>query len=485
MKVNHIIKKTLLLVVLGTVSLFPSCKNWLDVSPKTEMKLEELFKDESGFSDVLTGVYAYMAKPVMYGQNLSFAYLDVLAQYYNSPRKTSGTSEHSYNKASFYKYTESSEEDRIRDIWGTTYGRIINLNLGIEFINKSRHVFQNEDIYNVYRGEYYALRAMLHFDILRLFAPSPKMNGGNGLNAKAIPYIELYTKNPQPQLTVAEVLDKVIADLIIAKEALAKSDPYGPKSIFRPKEEDLDDRLKARWTRMNYYAVSSLLARVYLYAGKNDLALAEAKSIIGNPENNPVFFQLAASTATDELPIFLSEMLFSISMIDFDKRMENILIEVSSTTSTSKLSMSKAMQAAFYSVKAQDIDYRMNWLKTNAANDYMLRKYVATNLVTLISLSELYLIAAECATPSEGLKYLNKLYYHRGKTALDSDANLTMEIYKEYRREMIGTGQMFFYYKRNVASSVGVLDDIAISDPDAIYNLPIPKKELEFGNIAK
>ena len=53
------------------------------------------------------------------------------------------------------------------------------------------------------------------------------------------------------------------------------------------------------------------------------------------------------------------------------------------------------------------------------------------------------------------------------------------EIYKEYRKEMIGEGQLFYYYKRlkymNIPGS-------AISGNDDVYVLPMPDNEIEFGN---
>ncbi len=34
-----------------------ACNNWLDVSPKTELKAEDMFATEAGFRDALIGVY--------------------------------------------------------------------------------------------------------------------------------------------------------------------------------------------------------------------------------------------------------------------------------------------------------------------------------------------------------------------------------------------------------------------------------------------
>lgn len=72
-------------VCLGMLFFSAACENWFDVSPKSDVKAEDLFQQESGFRDVLTGVYSLMSAPESYGRQLSFGYVDVLAQYYNIP----------------------------------------------------------------------------------------------------------------------------------------------------------------------------------------------------------------------------------------------------------------------------------------------------------------------------------------------------------------------------------------------------------------
>ena len=73
-------------------------------------------------------------------------------------------------------------------------------------------------------------------------------------------------------------------------------------------------------------------------------------------------------------------------------------------------------------------------------------------MVPLIRLSEAYLIAAECAaTPEEALTYLVSIREHRNchmsiaATSMDEIREL---VTNEFAREVIGEGQLFFYYKR-------------------------------------
>ena len=59
-------------VCLGMLFFSAACENWFDVSPKSDVKAEDLFQQESGFRDVLTGVYSLMSAPESYGRQLSF-----------------------------------------------------------------------------------------------------------------------------------------------------------------------------------------------------------------------------------------------------------------------------------------------------------------------------------------------------------------------------------------------------------------------------
>lgn len=51
MKANRII--IALVMLMAGMS---SCQDWFDVSPKADVKAEDMFEAESGFRDILTGV---------------------------------------------------------------------------------------------------------------------------------------------------------------------------------------------------------------------------------------------------------------------------------------------------------------------------------------------------------------------------------------------------------------------------------------------
>ena len=128
-----------------------------------------------------------------------------------------------------------------------------------------------------------ALRGFLHFDVLRGFAPSYL----RGANVAAIPYVEEVTNKPIAQLTVAEVIDKVIDDVEAARKLIKEVDPIGPSfDSYTEKGYETEDYIQGdgfwlyRKSHLNYYGMTALLARVYLYKGDKTKALECAKEVI-------------------------------------------------------------------------------------------------------------------------------------------------------------------------------------------------------------
>ena len=56
-----------------------SCNDWLDVKPETEMTLEEMYADQQGFQDALTGAYLELKNSSAYGTELMYGTIEYLA----------------------------------------------------------------------------------------------------------------------------------------------------------------------------------------------------------------------------------------------------------------------------------------------------------------------------------------------------------------------------------------------------------------------
>ena len=90
-----------------------------------------------------------------------------------------------YDHALKYNYKEEHVKGIVDTMWSSNYNAIANCNYLLQNIEKKGSVM-SERLRNVVEGEALALRAFLHFDLLRGYAPSYKM----GKDEPAIPYPE-------------------------------------------------------------------------------------------------------------------------------------------------------------------------------------------------------------------------------------------------------------------------------------------------------
>ena len=77
--------KKIYAILLLNASLFTtSCCDWLDVAPSNQVNGDKLFEVGDGYRNALNGVYLNLGTSSMYGQSISWGFMDVIAQYYQS-----------------------------------------------------------------------------------------------------------------------------------------------------------------------------------------------------------------------------------------------------------------------------------------------------------------------------------------------------------------------------------------------------------------
>src|SRR6187401_3065789 len=270
--------KLTLMTMIAVIMMFVSgCKKFLDVPPKDEVPQSTLFKDEQGFKDALIGVYLGMDKNRttygMYTTDLSMGMMSTMAYNYdNATTVTSvGTGGAFYNNVANYVYLDGAVRQEIDGIWGGLYNNIANLNNILIQIESKKEVF-HRDNFNRVKGEAIALRALFHFDLLRMFGKPPL----TGAAEKAIPYVTQFTIKPTPFVTLQAGLDSCIVDLLAAKELLAATDT---SAVIKGVDDPFTSYTQ---NHLNYWAVQALLARVYLYKGDLENADKYAKAVIGS-----------------------------------------------------------------------------------------------------------------------------------------------------------------------------------------------------------
>lgn len=251
---------------------------------------------------------------------------------------------------------------------------------------------------------------------------------------------------------------------------------------------EIDDNgyLMNRQVHLNYYAVKGLMARVYLYKG--DYANAEvcAKEVIGSGCFEWVKQENLTNESVADLT-FSTEHLFALNIVTLGNIVDKYL-----DGGNNSFALEESRLSEYY---GSSYDYRYLYLfKTGVGMSNTLRylkKYDQLesvswaqsyrNKLPLICLPEMYYILAECRYHSSGdvLEPLNEVCRHRGVADL-SEADLSAFetlLLAEYRKEVIGGGQLFFQYKRLNRSVVPGTDvDLA---GEGRYVIPMPKEELE------
>ncbi len=132
--------------------------------------------------------------------------------YDNATTANAGTGGAFYNNVVYYVYLDGEVRKEIDGIWGGMYNNIANLNNILIQIESKKEVF-HRDNFNRVKGEAIALRALFHFDLLRMFGQPPL----TGSAEKAIPYVTQFTVKSTPFVTLQAGLDSCIADLHCCK----------------------------------------------------------------------------------------------------------------------------------------------------------------------------------------------------------------------------------------------------------------------------
>ena len=334
-------------------------------------------------------------------------------------------------------------------------------------------------------GEAYALRAFLHFDLLRLFGPVYLTNK----NDRSICYNTEYALSASDLLPATEIVELVLKDLHEAEQRLANDPVIKQGPLTTEAETDAENYWRFRNMRLNYYAVKALQARVYLYAGENEKACEAARIVTGIQEAYFPFTDYTSVVGNSKTPdrVFSSELLFALQ----NSQRNNIFISYFSPElgdfqifKTSNEYLNKIFDA----LSARDMRYAPLWLDAVNYDFKCFYKYASVEntefynyLIPLIRISEMYYILAEASTnEEEALSSINKVLETRGLDRLTSYEQIPDKLLNEYQKEFWGEGQLFFYYKRlNMPSIPSALGNDVVMDA-LKYQMPLPQVETDF-----
>ena len=461
-------------LILGMLLLgFSSCNKWLDVDLINQVDENKLFAKEQGFNDALAGVYSQLSEQSLYGRKLSFEMLDVFAQYYNY-----NSISEDYKKMRDYDYKDQVVRNQVDGVWSGLYANISSLNNIIRWEQKKGDVMR-PDVRKQVLGETLALRAYLHFDLLRMFCEDVKFNH----NAKGIAYNKQFGVSLPPMYTAAECYQLVLTDL---KDAYANLDLVDPINLVVPYTLVDKNQTDKHVARMNKYAVKALMARVYLTLGDKVNALKCAKEVIESNKFRLLDYKTSIDVDDTEKDILFSdEHIFSLRNKSIPDWSQALHFDVKSDKGTTGAKLTLGDIGAMYGYNNDDARYQF-WTDINKMTKYTRgNAKVYYPKIPMIKLSEMYLIAAESLydTDLDGcLTYLNALRKSRIRNAADWFYITRDILFEEIIREYPGEGQLFYAYKR---LNKGIKNNSGIGDipaAKAIFVFPIPDKEIEMGN---
>ncbi len=451
MKVLKSIYKVMGCAILAA-SLSSCVNDWLDVAPSDGTDADAALTSSSDLDAARTGMYKALKGNSSfvdyYGQQF-FVYGDVHAGDDYQYNNIGGS-----NRASFYydmNYQTASEFNTSTVSWQSPYvviGRANRIIAAAEGGKLSDAVEAKAKI-EQYAAESKVLRALAHFDLVRIYGKPYTEDQGASLGVPLVTGV--LESNAKPaRSTVAEVYTQVVKDLTeaISSNALATETKPGYVSVWGAK---------------------AILSRVYLNMGDYANALSVAEDIIKNsgavlwtrdqylkawdastPNESEFLFRLNVAGSDDNNDL---NGIGNLQQRDGYKEMVATKKFVDMLTSDPK----DVRNDMFLPAKAE------KEVAVYGTNKVFLNKLRGqggdlrnVTIVPIIRLSEVYLTAAECAfrnnDKTKAVEYLNDLVKNRTTTeaSLATVDNITLDrILIERRKELIGEGQRYFDALRN------------------------------------
>ncbi len=441
--------------ILACAIAISGCAKINQVSP-TAVQASQLFKDSTGLSETVTGLYSTLEVPEYYGAD----YL-MLADLNSDNGVAGGYNNTSLNE--FGAYSVTSSNIFIQNTYVAIYKTITTANNIIA--GESTVKGASTAYLNTVKGQALTLRAMGHFDLLRAFGYHWDLNSIYG-----IPVVTTVQTSSSivPRATVAATYASIIADLTQAATLLNGDADRNPNYV-------------------NPAIINALLARVYLYKKDYTNAAKYASFVINDGAYSVV-------SAADYVAMYnagaksSSEFVFQLPF-DFQNQSQYYATTYArpEAASTEVLFIANPDLQSFFEARSGDVRY--NLMDTTNDQGYLRTlKYSSDgkskdNSALLIRISEMYLIRAEALGRVQGLADLNFIRTNRGLTALSSgdvpdDATYQQAVQDEDRAEFNFEGHRYFDLARTgqVVNILQPLTSTTITTANSCF--PIPLREI-------
>ena len=434
-------KKIAIILSFFCALTFVSCEGFLDISPSNQADSSTCITSEADAQVMINGLMRKMTSSSYYGQNFM---LFGDARGGDFTIYTAG-----YTGSNMYYFAHTKSSNTYSGIWSQIYNCLLQANNIIVNIEKLKADGTTSSGLDNILGQAYTARALMHFDLVRVYGQPYNMNK----SAAGIAVVtEPVDAGAQLQRnTVEEVYTQILADLNEAAPLLSKSKKLG---------------------YINYYANQAILGKVYMYMDNFSAAATAFANILDSdlygrnklykPEEWVASWTKQNGTESIfELGIFPSEG-------DLGGSAYGILFRRKNHGNSSAYGCFSASEYWHQIMDDADVrwgvmDYdHMHGEEARSSWPVCCYKYsgspslagdgkstsTAVN-VKVIRLSEIYLLAAECYfhnnDKAKAADLLNAIAVRNPNQGTWTNANVSLDaIFDEYRRELLGEGKLFF-----------------------------------------
>ncbi len=475
-------KNVRFLIVLG-VSLFvlshlTSCADDFDKVPSDSLSSENPTPNMATFNTAVNGVYSTLVNRYSYVGDYGL-YADGKGGDLIAPSR-------SHNH--FLPILQYNTDDvsgislGVYQRFGYLAARINSVLVAAEKVSDKE---ENIDAYNNNLGQLYALRALGHFEMARVYAKLPAVaedmtasNSGIALNDTVYDDSHKFSR-----ATLKETYDFIVADLLRSLTLLSKDKVVSSNKV-------------------NYWTAAALLSRVYLYLQDYDNALKYAVEVIDNSPyslyNTTNYTEVWSSTGT-------TESLFEVMTTDKSNAQRNSLGYYTSPNGYPEAAASSSF-LTFVNERPTDVRTKMVEEKSSAKGAYKAyytKKYegqdgastpLYVNNFKVIRLSEVYLIAAEAKLlggtytgAKEAVDYYNTLRENR-LTDYTAATSVTIDnILDERRIEFFCENQRMFdlvRHKKSITSEL-LSETLEYNDYRLLTAIPLREINISGGRIVQ
>jgi len=419
------------IISLGVIISYSSCKGFLDTAPTDVVVAETAMLTLYDAGIAVNGLYVDLKWYDYYG-----TYMQLMGDERGDniqPRTMSS------GWIQIYTLGYDSESNTYFNIWQKCYQTIMRCNTllaNIETLDPTSSADKKKR--DDYKGQAYAVRALIYFDLARMYGYPYMKDNGASLGAVLITDVVSISDSKQDRSTVAQTYDQILSDLDNALSLLSKEKNTG---------------------HFNYWAAKLLQARVLLYKGDWDGAYNAAKEVIDqSPYNlvpNQEYLDYWQQEGGDEtlLEFFVTTQ----STIDDDGGYVSMYHNLWHGDVSAGASLIPTV-SWINLVQSEPGDIRAEFIRTDSKYEISkawLCKFPGTNGVNfrlnnprILRLAEAYLIAAEGALKgsagvNQASQYLNAIRKRANPSATDVVATDEL-IQDERRKEFIGEGHRFF-----------------------------------------